>query len=59
MQEADFEFDSGDWLNPQKKAGTEDVVIEVLKEAEVTEDMGPEERYNMLLALAVVVQIVA
>jgi len=50
MQEADFAFDEGDWLNPKAKAGTEDVVIEVLKDAEVTEDMGPEERYNMLLA---------
>ncbi|KAM7223869.1 Sas10 C-terminal domain containing protein [Rhypophila decipiens] len=51
MQEDDFAFDEGDWLNPKKKTEEEqDVITEVLKEAEVTEDMGPEERYKMLQA---------
>ncbi|KAM7196022.1 Sas10 C-terminal domain containing protein [Naviculisporaceae sp. PSN 640] len=52
MQEDDFAFDEADWLNPKEKKTQEeqDVITEVLKEAEVTEDMGPEERYRMLQA---------
>lgn len=52
MQEDDFAFDEGDWLNPKENKTEEeqDVITEVLKEAEVTDDMGPEERYKMLQA---------
>ncbi|KAL2259260.1 hypothetical protein VTK26DRAFT_7126 [Humicola hyalothermophila] len=49
MQEADFAFDESEWLAPKEKAGEEEeVVTEVLKEIEVTDDMGPEERYKLL-----------
>jgi U3 small nucleolar RNA-associated protein 3 len=49
MQEADFAFDESEWLAPKDEAAEEeDVVTEVLKEVEVTEDMGPEERYKLL-----------
>jgi U3 small nucleolar RNA-associated protein 3 len=51
MQEADFAFDESEWLAPKEQAGDEEeVVTEVLKEVEVTEDMGPEERYKLLQA---------
>ncbi|KAL2016232.1 hypothetical protein VTK56DRAFT_4037 [Thermocarpiscus australiensis] len=51
MQEADFAFDESEWLAPKEQAGEEEeVVTEVLKEIEVTEDMGPEERYKLLQA---------
>ncbi|KAK3322290.1 Sas10 C-terminal domain-containing protein [Apodospora peruviana] len=51
MEEADFAFDEGEWLNlKDQTGGDEDVVTEVLKEAEVTDDMGPEERYKVLQA---------
>jgi U3 small nucleolar RNA-associated protein 3 len=51
MQEADFAFDESEWLAPKEQAGEEEeVVTEVLKEVEVTEDMGPEERYKLLQA---------
>ncbi|KAL2137361.1 hypothetical protein VTI74DRAFT_3301 [Chaetomium olivicolor] len=51
MQEADFAFDESEWLTPKEQAGEEEeVVTEVLKEVEVTEDMGPEERYKLLQA---------
>jgi U3 small nucleolar RNA-associated protein 3 len=51
MQEADFAFDESEWLAPKEQAGQdEEVVTEVLKEVEVTEDMGPEERYKLLQA---------
>ncbi|KAK3357609.1 Sas10 C-terminal domain-containing protein [Lasiosphaeria hispida] len=51
MQEADFAFDENEWLAPKEQAGDdEDVVIEVLKDDEVTEDMGSEERYKLLQA---------
>ena len=51
MQEADFAFDESEWLAPKEQAGEEeDVVTEVLKEVEVTEDMGPAERYKLLQA---------
>jgi len=52
MQEADFAFDEAEWLatKDEKTGGDEEVVTEVLKEVEVTSDMGPEERYNLLQA---------
>ncbi|KAK0710998.1 Sas10 C-terminal domain-containing protein [Lasiosphaeris hirsuta] len=51
LQEADFAFDEDEWLAPKEQAGEdEDVVIEVLKGDEVTEDMGPQERYKLLQA---------
>lgn len=51
MQEADFAFDESEWLVSKDQAGEdEEVVTEVLKEIEVTEDMGPEERYKLLQA---------
>ncbi|KAK3295545.1 Sas10 C-terminal domain-containing protein [Chaetomium fimeti] len=51
MQEADFAFDESEWLAPKEQAGDEEeVVTEVLKEVEVTADMGHEERYKLLQA---------
>ena len=51
MQEADFAFDESEWLVPKEQTGgEEEVVTEVLKEVEVTEDMGHEERYKLLQA---------
>lgn len=51
MQEADFAFDESEWLAPKEQPGEdEQVVTEVLKEVEVTDDMGPEERYKLLQA---------
>ncbi|KAK4106107.1 hypothetical protein N658DRAFT_555081 [Parathielavia hyrcaniae] len=51
MQEADFAFDESEWLAPKDKPGEEEeVVTEVLKEVEVTEDMGPEDRHKLLQA---------
>ncbi|KAL2188303.1 hypothetical protein L209DRAFT_751156 [Thermothelomyces heterothallicus CBS 203.75] len=51
MQEADFAFDESEWLAPKEQGKDEDeVVTEVLKEVEVTDDMGPEERYKLLQA---------
>ncbi|KAK3944585.1 Sas10 C-terminal domain-containing protein [Diplogelasinospora grovesii] len=49
MQEADFTFDEGEWLAPTKDTeGDKDTVTEVLGDAEVPADMGPEERYKLL-----------
>lgn len=51
MQDADFAFDESEWLAPKEKTGDEEeVVTEVLKEVEVTDDMSPEERYKLLQA---------
>ncbi|KAK4239988.1 Sas10 C-terminal domain-containing protein [Achaetomium macrosporum] len=51
MQEADFAFDESEWLAPKEQASEDqEVVTEVLKEVEVTDDMGPEERYKLLQA---------
>jgi U3 small nucleolar RNA-associated protein 3 len=51
MQEADFAFDESEWLVPKEQTEDEqEVVTEVLKEVEVTADMGPEERYKLLQA---------
>ncbi|KAK0622956.1 Sas10 C-terminal domain-containing protein [Immersiella caudata] len=50
MEEADFAFDEGDWLAPKEQKGEEEeeVVTEVLRDVEVTEEMGPQERYKLL-----------
>ncbi|EGO58003.1 hypothetical protein NEUTE1DRAFT_82114 [Neurospora tetrasperma FGSC 2508] len=49
MSEADFAFDESEWLGTKEEAeGEEDVITEKLNEIEVTEDMGPEERYKLL-----------
>ena len=49
MQEADFAFDESEWLAPKEQAEEEEeVVTEVLKEVEVTEDMSSEDRYKLL-----------
>ncbi|KAH8879901.1 hypothetical protein GQ53DRAFT_755531 [Thozetella sp. PMI_491] len=52
MSEADFMFDEADWLatDAGKDTEKEDVVTEVLKEAEITDDMGPGERQKLLKA---------
>ena len=50
MQEADFAFDEDEWAAPKDQAGEDEVVTEVLQEVEVTEDMGPDERYKLLQA---------
>ncbi|KAK2066547.1 hypothetical protein P8C59_000353 [Phyllachora maydis] len=49
MAEEDFMFDEGDWIAPETQ-GTQgtDVVTEVLKDVEITDEMGPEERYKIL-----------
>jgi len=51
MSEADFMFDEQDWLAPTDET-TEggDVVTEALKEAQITDDMTPEDRYKLLQA---------
>ncbi|KAK1773911.1 Sas10 C-terminal domain-containing protein [Copromyces sp. CBS 386.78] len=47
--EADFAFDESEWLGTKEEAEEEeDVITEKLNEVEVTEDMGPEERYKLL-----------
>ncbi|KAK3954206.1 Sas10 C-terminal domain-containing protein [Pseudoneurospora amorphoporcata] len=49
MSEADFAFDESEWLGTKEQAEEEeDVITEKLNEVEVTEDMGPEERYKLL-----------
>lgn len=49
MSEADFAFDESEWLGTKEEAeGEEDVITEKLNEVEITEDMGPEERYKLL-----------
>lgn len=51
MSEADFMFDEQEWLAPAADAtGDDEVVTEALKDAPVTEDMTPEERYKLLQA---------
>ncbi|KAI9746292.1 MAG: hypothetical protein M1818_000003 [Claussenomyces sp. TS43310] len=42
--EADFGFDEDEWLDNTKDENDADVVTEVLKEVEITADMGQEER---------------
>ncbi|TVY34233.1 Uncharacterized protein LOCC1_G008623, partial [Lachnellula occidentalis] len=51
MTDADFGFDESEWLAPATTIPDEegdDVMIEVLKDVEITEDMGPEERLRVL-----------
>lgn len=48
MSEADFGFDENEWLQESKGDEEGDVVTEVLKDVEITEDMGPEERLKLL-----------
>lgn len=49
MQEADFVFDEGEWLAPKEQAmEDEEIVTEVLNDAELTEDMSPADRYKLL-----------
>ncbi len=49
MTEEDFVFDGDEWLagaDEDDEGG--DTVTEVLKEVEITDDMGPQERYELL-----------
>ncbi|KAI9646512.1 something about silencing protein 10 [Ciborinia camelliae] len=48
MSEADFGFDENEWLGEGGDDEEGDVVTEVLKEVEITEEMGPEERLRIL-----------
>ncbi|KAL6912929.1 hypothetical protein ACHAP8_007676 [Fusarium lateritium] len=49
MAEEDFIFDGDEWLAEGQEEGEgEETITEVLKEVEITDDMGPEERYTLL-----------
>ena len=49
MSEADFGFDESEWLDTSKRDDEDaDVVTEVLKDVEITPEMGPEERLSIL-----------
>ena len=48
MSEADFGFDEDEWKTAEKEDEDGDVVTEVLKDIEITEDMSPEERLRLL-----------
>ncbi|KAK2050859.1 Sas10 domain-containing protein [Colletotrichum somersetense] len=49
MSEEDFLFDEGEWLATKPdEVEDQEVVTEVLKDIEVTDDMGPEERTKIL-----------
>ncbi|QPC78898.1 hypothetical protein HYE68_009650 [Fusarium pseudograminearum] len=49
MAEEDFIFDGDEWLaDGQEEGEGEETVTEVLKDVEITDDMGPEERYTLL-----------
>ncbi|OHE94584.1 Sas10 domain-containing protein [Colletotrichum orchidophilum] len=49
MSEEDFLFDEGEWLAAAKDDDEDqDVVTEVLKDVEITDDMGPEQRTKLL-----------
>jgi U3 small nucleolar RNA-associated protein 3 len=49
MTDEDFIFDGDEWLAAEPEEGEdEERVTEVLKDMEITDDMGPEERYRML-----------
>ncbi|EGX90873.1 Sas10/Utp3 family protein [Cordyceps militaris CM01] len=51
MQEEDFVFDGDEWLAADGDAeDDEDTVTEVLKEIEVTDDMTPKDRYQLLVS---------
>ncbi|KAL1866833.1 hypothetical protein VTK73DRAFT_4482 [Phialemonium thermophilum] len=53
MSEADFMFDQNEWLASTTQSAEDggEVVLETLKDAEITEDMTPEDRYKLLQAL--------
>ena len=49
MSEADFGFDESEWLDTAENEDEDgDVVTEVLKDVEITPQMGPEERLRIL-----------
>lgn len=48
MTEADFGFDESEWLDDKNEGDEGDVVTEVLKDVEITEDMSTEERLRVL-----------
>lgn len=51
MAEEDFIFDGDEWLAAeQEEQESAETVTEVLKEVEITDDMGPEERLKLLSA---------
>jgi U3 small nucleolar RNA-associated protein 3 len=51
MAEEDFIFDEDEWMKPEpEKEDDDEVVTEVLKDVEITDDMGPEERCRLLKA---------
>ncbi|KAL7910031.1 Sas10 C-terminal domain-containing protein [Trichoderma velutinum] len=51
MAEEDFIFDGDEWLAAEQEVQEEaETVTEVLKEVEITDDMGPEERLKLLSA---------
>ncbi|KAL8365974.1 hypothetical protein RB595_004653 [Gaeumannomyces hyphopodioides] len=56
MSEADFVFDADEWgaqggdADEEDQAGGDGALIEVLKDADITSDMGPEEIYKALQA---------
>ncbi|CZS90915.1 related to SAS10 protein, involved in silencing [Rhynchosporium agropyri] len=48
MSEADFGFDESEWLDAGEGDEDGDVVTEVLKDVEITSQMGPQERLRIL-----------
>ncbi|KAF8858586.1 hypothetical protein BDZ45DRAFT_673862 [Acephala macrosclerotiorum] len=48
MSDADFGFDESEWLDTGNEDEDADVVTEVLKDVEITSEMGPEERLRIL-----------
>jgi U3 small nucleolar RNA-associated protein 3 len=48
MTEADFGFDESEWLDTAKGGEDGDVVTEVLKDVEITDEMGTDERLQIL-----------
>ncbi|CZT52906.1 related to SAS10 protein, involved in silencing [Rhynchosporium secalis] len=48
MSEADFGFDESEWLDAGEGDEDGDVVTEVLKDVEITSEMGPQERLRIL-----------
>ncbi|KUJ19670.1 uncharacterized protein LY89DRAFT_611405 [Mollisia scopiformis] len=48
MSEADFGFDESEWLDAGDDDGDGDVVTEVLKDVEITPEMGTDERLRIL-----------
>ena len=48
MSEADFGFDENEWLDTTNQDEDGDVVTEVLKDVEITTEMGSEERLRIL-----------